>query len=176
MVSLPAEVLWILDFVLAYLPYIVVILIPLVAIKALTKKRNYLTKLVEIKEAPLGINNLMKDPVKRAIVRSLKKERKYMSAISREINQNAPMLRYHLKQLEKASILKSFKLARESYFSLTKEGKWCLDAINYYYPETNLQFIVTRMKKSLNIFHIRKPISRWNVFADYSQSSEATVQ
>jgi predicted transcriptional regulator len=101
----------------------------------------------------------MRDSVKRNIIRALSKEKKYMTAISKEINENAPRLRYHLKQLEKSHLLKSFKLAREAYFSLTKEGQWCLDAINYYYPRTNLQFISSRLKRFIGISRMKKLIT-----------------
>jgi hypothetical protein len=62
--------------------------------------------------------------------------------------------------LEKAHLLKSFKLAREAYFSLTKEGQWCLDAINYYYPRTNLQLILSRLKRAIGISKMKKLITR----------------
>ena len=95
----------------------------------------------------MDISNLLKDVVKRNIIRTLRRERKYVSAISKEIGQNAPRTTYHLKQLEKYGLVKSFKLTRESYFSLTKKGVWCLDVIDYYYPKTNLQFLITRINK-----------------------------
>lgn len=154
------EIPGIVSIVLDFLPYILFFVILLVIYKTLTKKRNYSEKMVEIKEAPLEINNIMRDSVKRKIIKALSKEKKYMSAIAKEINENAPLLRYHLKQLEKAHLLKSFKLAREAYFSLTKEGQWCLDAINYYYPRTNLQLILSRLKRAIGISKMKKLITR----------------
>lgn len=145
---------------LGLLPFILAILIPLAVFKILTRKKNYSAKMIEIKEAPIEINNLLRDSVKRNILRSLSKEKKYMTAIAEEINENAPRLRYHLKQLEKANILKSFKLARESYFTLSKKGQWCLDAINYYYPTTTLQMIGGRLKRLFGVFKIRKFMPR----------------
>jgi DNA-binding transcriptional ArsR family regulator len=154
------EIPGIVSIVLDFLPYILFFVILLVIYKTLTKKRNYFEKMVEIKEAPLEINNMMRDPVKRKIIKALSKEKKYMSAIAKEINENAPLLRYHLKQLEKAHLLKSFKLAREAYFSLTKEGQWCLDAINYYYPRTNIQLILSRLKRVIGISKMKKLITQ----------------
>jgi DNA-binding transcriptional ArsR family regulator len=154
------EIPGIANIVLDFLPYILFFAILLVIYKVLTKKRNYSEKMVEIKEAPIGINNLMRDSVKRKIIKALSKEKKYMSAIAKEINENAPLLRYHLKQLEKAHLLKSYKLAREAYFSLTKEGQWCLDGINYYYPKTNLKFISTRLKRFIGISKMKKLVMR----------------
>jgi predicted transcriptional regulator len=154
------EIPGIADIVLDFLPYVLILVIILIFYKVITKKRNYSKKTVEIKEAPLEINNLMRDSVKRNVIRALSKEKKYMTAISKEINENAPRLRYHLKQLEKANLLKSFKLAREAYFSLTKEGQWCLEAINYYYPRTNLQFISSRLKRFIGIYKMKKLSTR----------------
>jgi len=141
----------IVNIILNFLPYILILVVLFIVYKILSKKRNYSEKMIEIKEAPIEINNIMKDSVKRNILRALSKQKKYMTAISKEINENAPLLRYHLKQLEKAHLLKSYKLAREAYFSLTNEGQWCLDAINYYYPRTNLQLIFSRLKRFIGI-------------------------
>jgi DNA-binding transcriptional ArsR family regulator len=149
----------IVNIILEFLPYIIILLVLLIIYKILTKKRNYSKKTVEIKEAPLEINNLMRDPVKRNIIRALRKQKKYMTAISREINENAPLLRYHLKQLEKAHLLMSYKLAREAYFSLTDQGQWCLEAINFYYPITNLQLIFSRLKRFIGISKMEKLIT-----------------
>ena len=154
------EIPEIVTIALDFLPYILILAVLLIFYKTITKKRNYFNKMVEIKEAPININNLMRDSVKRNIIRALKKEKKYMTAISKEINENAPRLRYHLKQLERAHLLKLFKLAREAYFSLTKEGQWCLDAINFYYPTTNLQFISSRLKRGFGISKIKKLSTR----------------
>jgi len=147
------------NIVLEFLPYIIIFVVLLIFYKILKKKRNYSEKMIEIKEAPIGINNIMRDSVKRKIIRALSKQKKYMTAISREINENAPLLRYHLKQLEKAHLLKSFKLARQAYFSLTKEVQWCLDAINYYYPITNFQFVFSRLNKFIGISKMKKLIT-----------------
>lgn len=142
------------------LPYILTPLLIFIIIKILMKRRNYSGKISEMKEAPLDISNLLKDHVKRKIIRTLRKERKYVSAISREIHEDAPRTRYHLKQLEKSGLIKSFKLARESYFSLTKKGLWCLNTLEYYYPTTNLQFIKTRFRKYFGTSKLRKLYSK----------------
>ena len=150
----------IVDFLLLIFPYLLIAGTVLYVIKILTKRKDYGQKIIEIKEAPLEFSNLLKDSKKRQILRSLQKEKKYVSAISKEINDNAPRTRYHLAQLEKAGLVKSFKLAREAYFFVTKKGKWGLDAINYYYPETNWQLIVSRLNKLLGIFEIKKLIQK----------------
>ena len=155
--TIPNEVLDIANF---SLPYLLSFVIGLYILKFLTKQKKYGEKIIEIKEAPLEISNLLKDSKKRQILRSLQKEKKYVSAISNEINDNAPRIRYHLKQLEKAGLVKSFKLAREAYFFVTKKGVWGVDAINYYYPETNWQLIVSRLKKILGIFEIKRLMTR----------------
>jgi len=148
------------DFLLFSLPYLIMLLVILQILKSLTKKKDYGQKTIEIKEAPLEITNLLKDGKKRQILRALEKEKKYMSAISKEINDNAPRTRYHLKQLEKSGLVKSFKLAREAYFFVTEKGKWAVDAINYYYPRTNWQLLISRVKKLLGIFEIKRLIPR----------------
>jgi DNA-binding transcriptional ArsR family regulator len=151
---------WLMNMFLEISPYIIFIIILLYTFRILIKRKNYGVKIIEIKEAPLEISNLLRDGVKRQILRSLEKERKYVSIVSKEIGENAPRTRYHLKQLEKAGLVKSFKLAREAYFFLTKKGKWSVDAINYYYPTTNLQFIKSRLNKALGIFRIKRVISK----------------
>lgn len=145
-----------LSFISLITPYVLYTILVLITIRYLVKKKNYSGIINEMKEAPLGISNLLKDGVKRRIIKTLRKQRKYVSAISKEINENAPRTRYHLKQLEKAGLVKSFKLAREAYFSLTKKGNWCLSVINYYYPPTNLHLLVSRVKKILGVFRIKR--------------------
>ena len=145
-----------LSFISVITPYILYLLLALIAIRYLVKKKNYAGVVIEMKEAPIGISNLLKDGVKRQIIGTLRKQRKYVSAISKEINENAPRTRYHLKQLEKAGLVKSFKLAREAYFSLTKKGQWCLNVANYYYPPTNLHLLVSRLKKISGVFRIKR--------------------
>jgi len=142
----------IISFITFIFPYFLIVIILFAVIRFLTKKKDYFGKAIEIKEAPLNISNLLRDHVKRQIIRTLKKQRKYLSSISKEINENAPRTRYHLKQIEKASLVKSFKLARETYFSLTKKGQWCLGAMNFYYPSTNIQLLISRLKKFLGVF------------------------
>jgi len=138
------------------LPYAVAAIVLYLSLAALSKKRDYSDKVIEIKEAQIGVNNLMKDPIKRSILRTLRGEKKYMSMISRDLGQSAPRIRYHLKRLEKTRLIKSYKLTREAYVSLTKEGQWCLDAINYYYPATNFQLVVSRLKRAVGLSKIRR--------------------
>ncbi|MBI2005142.1 MAG: winged helix-turn-helix transcriptional regulator [Candidatus Aenigmarchaeota archaeon] len=140
--------------------FILTIFLVLAFYRSLTRTKTYGKKIIEIKEASLEVSNLLKDHTKRQILRSLSKERKYVSAISKEIGENAPRTRYHLNQLEKSRLVASFKLAREVYFALTKKGKWALDAINYYYPTTNLQWIMSRLNKTMEIFRIRRFIEK----------------
>jgi len=162
-VTIPSNII---DLVYLILPYIILIVLIWWSLRVLFKKKIYERKIIEIKEAPLNISNLLKDNVKRQILRTLRRERKYVSAISKEIGENAPRTRYHLQQLEKAGLVKFFKLTREAYFSLTKKGRWTLNAINYYYPTTNLNFILGRLNKFLGFFKIRKLI--------YSQETEVS--
>jgi DNA-binding transcriptional ArsR family regulator len=149
-----------LDALLYFLPYILLIAIPIVVYKIFSRKRSYEGRMVEIKEAAVELNNLLKDSVKRNILRALRKQKKYMTAISREIGEDAPRMRYHLKQLEKAGLVRSFKLAREAYFSLTDKGRWSLSAINYYYPTSNAQLIWSRMRKVAGLLKMKKFVSR----------------
>lgn len=148
------------DFLFFSLPYLVLAFFALYILKSLTTKKNYGQRIIEIKEAPLEISNLLKDNKKRQMLRSLKEEKKYVSAISNEINDNAPRTRYHLKQLEKTGLVKSFKLAREAYFFVTKKGEWAVDAIDFYYPETNWQLILSRVKRILGVFEIKRLMPR----------------
>ncbi|MBI1978531.1 MAG: winged helix-turn-helix transcriptional regulator [Candidatus Aenigmarchaeota archaeon] len=136
--------------------YILAVVLILAFYRSLTKKKDYGQMIHEIKEAPLEISNLLKDVTKRRILRTLHKERKYVSAISKEIGENAPRTRYHLNQLEKSRLVASFKLAREVYYTLTKRGEWSLNAMNYYYPITTLQWILTRLNKSMGAFRLRR--------------------
>lgn len=149
-----------LNLLLFLLPYLLLIAVPIVAYRILSRKRSYAGRTVEIKEAGVELNNLLKDAVKRNILRALSKERKYMTAISREIGENAPRMRYHLKQLEKAGLVRSFKLAREAYYSLTDKGRWSLGAINYYYPTTNSQLISGRIRRVAGVFKMKKFVPR----------------
>ena len=150
--SIPQIPVSVLPFVILILSVVLVILI----IFVLRKKRNYSKKTIDMKHAPLDISNLLKDGVKRQILRTLKTEKKYVSAIAKEIYENAPRTTYHLKQLEKRGLVKSFKLARENYFFLTKKGLWCIDVIDYYYPKTNIQFLINKFKKLLGKFKIKR--------------------
>jgi len=151
-IVIPSKIVYFLPIVILFLSIVLLSLI----IFFLVKKKNYSKKIVEMKQAPLDISNLLKDGVKRHIIRTLRKERKYVSAISKEIGENAPRTTYHLKQLERYGLVKSFKLTRESYFSLTKKGYWCLNVIDFYYPKTNLRFIISRLKKFLGTFKIKR--------------------
>ncbi|HKZ45236.1 MAG TPA: helix-turn-helix domain-containing protein [archaeon] len=122
----------------------------MVIIFILRRKINYKDRIIEIKEAPIGINNILRDPIKRGILKILKKDKKYLSRIAMELGLNPARARFHLKQLENFRLLSSYKLARESYYSLTKKGKWCLDAVQKYYPETVFNKIKSRRIKLRN--------------------------
>lgn len=148
------------NMLMKLLYYLIVLIFILIIYRSLTKKKSYGEKTPEIREAPLEMSNLLRDPMKRNILRALHKERKYVSIISKEIGENAPRTRYHLAQLEKLKLVASFKLAREVYFTLSKKGEWSLKAINYYYPTTNLQMILSRLNKAMGIFQIKKFIEK----------------
>ncbi len=137
---------------------IVFLIFSALAVSILLRKINYLQRIIEIQEAPLNISNLLRDPIKRSILRTLKEEKKYVSLISKNIGENAPRTSYHLKQLENAGLLKSFKLTREAYFTLTNKGRWCIDAINFYYPKNTLDRIVIRTKRKLGLMKLNGTI------------------
>ena len=148
------------DLMVSSIPYIVILVAFVYFIKKMTAQKKYGERIIEIKEAPLELSNLLKDSAKRRMLRSLRKEKKYVSAISKEINDNAPRTRYHLKQLEKSGLVKSFKLAREAYFFVTKKGEWAVAAIDYYYPQTNWQLIYSRIKRMMGFFEIKRLLPR----------------
>jgi len=150
--NIPQILVTLMPFIIVILSVVLLILI----ISIFRKKRDYSKKIIEMKHAPLDISNLLKDGVKRQIMRTLKHEKKYVSAIAKEIFENAPRTTYHLKQLEKHGLVKSFRLARENYFFLTKKGLWCIDVIDYYYPKTNIQFLINKFKKLLGKFKIKR--------------------
>jgi DNA-binding transcriptional ArsR family regulator len=112
----------------------------------LLKKKNFLGKYVDVKEAPLNINNTLKDEDKRLIIRSLRHEKKYLTLIAREVGESVAKTTYHLKELENMGIIGSMKLSREKFFLLTKKGQWCLDAIHIYYPKNNLEKLTSTIR------------------------------
>lgn len=130
------------NFVIAnILAFLIFLLILVSIILLLSRKIKYQNRVVEIKEAPIGINNLLKDSIKRSILKALKREKKYLSRVAMEIGMNPARARFHLKQLESFGLLTSYKLTRESYYSLTDKGKWCIRALEKYYPETTFRKI-----------------------------------
>ena len=109
-------------------------------------------KYVDIKEAPLHINNALKDDTKRRIIRSLKTEKKYLTVIAKQIGESVAKAKYHLAELERLGLVDAMQLSRERFFILTEKGRWCLKAIDFYYPKNNLN----RLMKTL------RPVSlRW---------------
>jgi predicted transcriptional regulator len=86
----------------------------------LFKEKNFSRKYVDVKEAPLQINNTLKDGNKRLIIRSLKREKKYLTLIAREVGESVAKTKYHLQELEKVGIIGSMKLTREKFFSLNR--------------------------------------------------------
>jgi len=112
----------------------------------LFKSKNFSGKYVDVKEAPLHINNVLKDDTKRNIIKSLKKEKKYLTLIAREIGDSVAKTKYHLHELEKVGLIGSMKLTREKFFLLTKKGEWCLNAIRIYYPKNNLEKLISEMR------------------------------
>jgi hypothetical protein len=112
----------------------------------LFKTKNFSGKYVDVKEAPLHINNVLKDDTKRNIIKSLKKEKKYLTLIAREIGESVAKTKYHLHGLEKVGLIGSMKLTREKFFLLTKKGEWCLNAIRIYYPKNNLEKLINEMR------------------------------
>jgi hypothetical protein len=112
----------------------------------LFKSKQFSGRYVDVKEAPLHINNTLKDETKRLIVRSLKREKKYLTLIAKEIGESVAKTKYHLQELENVGIIGSMKLTREKFFLLTKKGAWCLNAIYIYYPKNNLEKILNSLK------------------------------
>jgi predicted transcriptional regulator len=112
----------------------------------LFKSKNFSHKYVDIKEAPLHINNALKDKTKRDIIRSLQREKKYLTLIAKEAQNSVAKTKYHLHELEKLGIIASMKLTREKFFLLTDRGRMCLRAISFYYPKNNFEKLVNTMK------------------------------
>jgi len=112
----------------------------------LFKSKNFSGRYVDVKEAPLHINNTLRDETKRRIIKSLKKEKKYLTLIAKEIGESVAKTKYHLQELEKVGITGSMKLTREKFFLLTKKGEWCLNAIYIYYPKNNMEKILSSLR------------------------------
>jgi len=112
----------------------------------LFRKKTFSGKYVDVKEAPLNINNTLKDETKRKIIRSLKREKKYLTLIAKEIDHSVAKTKYHLQEMEKLGIIGSMKLSREKFFLLTKKGQLCLDAIYMYYPKNNMEKISNSLR------------------------------
>jgi hypothetical protein len=112
----------------------------------LFRRKDFSKKYVDIKEAPLHLNNALKDETKRDIIISLRKEKKYLTLIAKETNDSVAKTKYHLQELEKLGIIASMKLTREKFFLLTNRGKLCLVAIKLYYPKNNFERIMNRIK------------------------------
>jgi len=112
----------------------------------LFKSKNFSRKYVDVKEAPLRINNTLKDETKRLIIRSLKKEKKYLTLIAKEIGESVAKTKYHLQELEKIGAIGSMKLTREKFFLLTDKGHLCLKAIYLYYPKNNFEKMINSLK------------------------------
>ncbi len=104
---------------------------------------------VDIKEAPLEINNALKDESKRKIIRSLRSEKKYLTVIARETNNSVAKIKYHLKELQRLGIVNSMVLTREKFFVLTELGRWCLRAIDFYYPISFWYELKSKFKKQV---------------------------
>jgi len=122
----------------------IVLIISLIAY--LFKSKNFSRRYVDVKEAPLHINNVLKDETKRLIIRSLKKEKKYLTLIAKEIGESVAKTKYHLQELEKVGIIGSMKLTREKFFLLTSKGQLCLKAIYIYYPKNNFEKLINSLK------------------------------
>jgi len=108
--------------------------------------KRFSGRYVDVKEAPLNINNTLRDETKRLIIKSLKKEKKYLTLIAKEIGESVAKTKYHLQELEKVGIIGSMKLTREKFFLLTPKGDLCLKAIYIYYPRNNMEKIINSLK------------------------------
>jgi predicted transcriptional regulator len=112
----------------------------------LFRSKNFSGRYVDVKEAPLHINNTLRDETKRLIIKSLKKEKKYLTLIAKEIGESVAKTKYHLQELENVGIIGSMKLTREKFFLLTKKGELCLNAIYIYYPKNNFERMINSLK------------------------------
>ena len=110
------------------------------------RPKRYESKYVDIKEAPLEINNALKDKTKRDIIRSLRSEKKYLTLIAKEIGESVAKTKYHLKEMEKLGIITSMKLTRENFFLLTDTGAMCLKALRVYYPKNRFERLINSAK------------------------------
>ena len=128
--------------------------VALAIVSYMFKPKKYGNKYVDIKEAPLEINNAMKDKMKRDIIRSLQKEKKYLTLIAKEVGESVAKTKYHLKEMEKLGIITSMKLTRENFFLLTDTGMMCLKALRVYYPRN-------RFERLINSANYRR--MRWKV-------------
>ena len=136
-----------LEVILILIGLIVTDLIVIISIIAyLFKSKKFSGRYVDVKEAPLYINNTLKDKTKRDIIKSLKKEKKYLTLIAKEIGESVAKTKYHLQELEKIGVIGSMKLTREKFFLLTGKGKWCLKAIYIYYPKNNFEKIINSLR------------------------------
>jgi predicted transcriptional regulator len=136
-----------LEEILILIGLVVIDIIALFSLIAfLFKSKKFSRRYVDVKEAPLYVNNMLKDKTKRDIIKSLKKEKKYLTLIAKEIGESVAKTKYHLQELEKIGITGSMKLTREKFFLLTDKGKWCLKAIYIYYPKNNLENIVNSLR------------------------------
>ena len=104
------------------------------------------TRYTDIKEAPLHINNALKDETKRKILRSLKTEKKYLTVIAGDIRESVAKAKYHLAELERLGLVAAMQLSREKFFVLTEKGRWCVRAIDHYYPKSSLQRIMNKTR------------------------------
>jgi len=135
--------------------YDILILISLIAAEVIAvvwfllflfKPKDFSKKYVDIKEVPLHINNALKDKTKRDIIRSLSREKKYLTLIAKETQESVAKTKYHLHELEKLGIIASMKLTREKFFLLTDRGKMCLKAIYLYYPRKNFEKFISNLR------------------------------
>ena len=115
------------------------------ALFVLRKRIDYKHKSIEIKEAPAGVNNLLRDRIKRDILLSLSQQKKYVSKIGREVGLDPARARHHVKSLENYGLVKAIKLTREAYFSLTEKGHWSIKALRKYYPKTVFAWLLSRV-------------------------------
>jgi len=117
------------------------------AVAIILTRSSKVVKYTDVKEAPLHINNALKDETKRKIIRSLKNEKKYLTVIAKEVGESVAKAKYHLAELERLGLVSAMQLTREKFFMLTEKGKWCLKAIDVYYPENNFRKLFYKIKR-----------------------------
>ena len=103
------------------------------------------------------IFNLLKHPLRRAIIKQLSKSPRLYSEILKNLNiQESSVLNYHLRELDDLLISKDFN----GKYQLNEIGKICLQLVikvrekEDIHRYNKLQFLVSQLKTTLNLIQI----------------------